>query len=77
VIAGRHGLRGTDRHGTSDQPNQPVPDDSAGQTLEVTGLDHLVLTVGDKDETIDFYQRVLGLRPVTSAPGRRALASLV
>jgi catechol 2,3-dioxygenase-like lactoylglutathione lyase family enzyme len=30
--------------------------------------------VTDLDQTIAFYQRVLGMRPVTFGPGRRALA---
>jgi catechol 2,3-dioxygenase-like lactoylglutathione lyase family enzyme len=39
----------------------------------ITGLDHLVLTVADLERTADFYQRVLGMRPVTFGGGRRAL----
>jgi catechol 2,3-dioxygenase-like lactoylglutathione lyase family enzyme len=42
--------------------------------VTITGLDHLVLTVADLDRTIAFYQRVLGMRPVTFGQGRRALA---
>lgn len=47
----------------------------AGQSPPVTisHLDHLVLTVADVDRTTRFYQRVLGMRPVTFAGGRRAL----
>jgi catechol 2,3-dioxygenase-like lactoylglutathione lyase family enzyme len=41
--------------------------------ITVTGLDHLVLTVTDPDQTAGFYQRVLGMRPVTFGTGRRAL----
>jgi catechol 2,3-dioxygenase-like lactoylglutathione lyase family enzyme len=41
--------------------------------VTITGLDHLVLTVADLDQTTDFYQRVLGMRPVTFGTGRRAL----
>ena len=37
-------------------------------------LDHLVLTVADVDVTVDFYQRVLGMEPVSFKGGRRALA---
>lgn len=37
-------------------------------------LDHLVLTVADVEATCSFYQRVLGMRPVTFGEGRRALA---
>jgi len=32
-----------------------------------------VLTVADLDETTAFYERVLGMRPVTFGAGRRAL----
>ncbi len=42
--------------------------------VTITGLDHLVLTVADLDRTIAFYQRVLGMQPVTFGQGRRALA---
>jgi catechol 2,3-dioxygenase-like lactoylglutathione lyase family enzyme len=45
----------------------PVP------PVAITGLDHLVLTVADIQETAGFYQRVLGMRPVTFGAGRRAL----
>ncbi len=45
---------------------QPVP-------VVITGLDHLVLTVADLDQASGFYQRVLGMRPVTFGAGRRAL----
>jgi catechol 2,3-dioxygenase-like lactoylglutathione lyase family enzyme len=41
--------------------------------VSITGLDHLVLTVTDLDQAEGFYQRVLGMRPVTSRTGRRAL----
>lgn len=36
-------------------------------------VDHLVLTVADIEQTIDFYVRVLGMVPVTFGAGRRAL----
>jgi len=36
-------------------------------------LDHLVLTVADVDATCAFYERVLGMTPVTFGAGRRAL----
>jgi catechol 2,3-dioxygenase-like lactoylglutathione lyase family enzyme len=39
----------------------------------ITGLDHLVLTVTDPDRAVSFYQRVLGMRPITFGAGRRAL----
>lgn len=37
-------------------------------------LDHLVLTVADIPRTLDFYQRVLGMRHETFCNGRHALA---
>ncbi|WP_372505591.1 VOC family protein [Streptomyces macrolidinus] len=42
--------------------------------VQITGIDHLVLTVASIERTLDFYQRVLGMRPVTFGEGRRALA---
>jgi catechol 2,3-dioxygenase-like lactoylglutathione lyase family enzyme len=44
-----------------------------GPPVAISRLDHLVLTVADLDETSGFYQRVLGMRPVTFGAGRRAL----
>lgn len=41
--------------------------------VTATSLDHLVLTVTDLDQTSGFYQRVLGMRPVTFGARRRAL----
>ncbi len=41
--------------------------------VTITGLDHLVLTVADVDQSIAFYQRVLGMQPVGFGQGRRAL----
>ena len=34
-------------------------------------IDHIVVTAWDVDRTIDFYQRVLGMEPITFAGGRR------
>jgi catechol 2,3-dioxygenase-like lactoylglutathione lyase family enzyme len=45
-----------------------------GAALHVRGIDHVVLTVRDVDRTIAFYERALGMRAVTFAEGRRALA---
>src|SRR5207244_7998014 len=42
--------------------------------VHLTGLDHLVLTVADLDRTVDFYARVLGMRPVVFEDGRRAVS---
>ena len=40
----------------------------------INGLDHLVLTVTDVEASVAFYERALGMTPVTFAGGRRALA---
>jgi catechol 2,3-dioxygenase-like lactoylglutathione lyase family enzyme len=40
----------------------------------IDGLDHLVLTVADVEASVAFYERALGMTPVTFAGGRRALA---
>jgi catechol 2,3-dioxygenase-like lactoylglutathione lyase family enzyme len=42
--------------------------------IDIDRIDHIVLTVQDIDRTIAFYERVLGMEPVTFAGGRRALA---
>lgn len=42
--------------------------------IEIDRLDHLVLTVASIDATVDFYGRVLGMKPVTFGEGRTALA---
>jgi len=42
--------------------------------MNIDRIDHLVMTVRDIDATCDFYARVLGMRVVTFAGGRRALA---
>lgn len=42
--------------------------------MKIDRLDHLVLTVGDIDATIDFYVHVLGMEAVSFGAGRRALA---
>lgn len=36
-------------------------------------LDHFVLTVASVDATVAFYERVLGMKSITFAGGRRAL----
>ena len=41
--------------------------------IEITGLDHLVLTVQDFGRTIAFYSDTLGMRAVTFGEGRVAL----
>jgi catechol 2,3-dioxygenase-like lactoylglutathione lyase family enzyme len=47
-------------------PQSPPP-------VTMSRLDHLVLTVADVDRSIAFYQRVLGMHPVTFGDGRHAL----
>ena len=42
--------------------------------IAIDRIDHLVLTVQDVERTLEFYQRVLGMEPITFAGGRRALA---
>jgi catechol 2,3-dioxygenase-like lactoylglutathione lyase family enzyme len=42
--------------------------------MNVDRIDHVVMTVRDLDATCDFYTRVLGMRVVTFAGGRKALA---
>ncbi len=42
--------------------------------MNISHLDHLVLTVDDLEATTDFYTRVLGMRAVTFGQGRQALA---
>ncbi|MFA0310136.1 glyoxalase [Vibrio splendidus] len=42
--------------------------------MEISHLDHLVLTVSDLQVTVDFYQRVLGMKPIEFGDGRFALS---
>ena len=42
--------------------------------MNIDRIDHVVMTVRDVDATCDFYARVLGMRVVTFAEGRKALA---
>src|SRR5829696_4834998 len=44
------------------------------RSMQIEGLDHLVLTVGDVGRTRDFYERVLGMEAVVFGEGRYALA---
>lgn len=41
--------------------------------MNISHLDHLVLTVADIETTVDFYTRVLGMQVVTFGEGRKAL----
>ena len=42
--------------------------------MNIDCIDHVVMTVRSVDATCAFYERVLGMQPVTFAGGRRALA---
>ncbi|MFM2607703.1 VOC family protein [Vibrio chagasii] len=42
--------------------------------MEVSHLDHIVLTVKNIEITVDFYQRVLGMKPIQFGEGRCALS---
>ena len=42
--------------------------------MKIERLDHWVLTVRDVDTTVAFYERVLGMQPITFGNGRSALA---
>jgi catechol 2,3-dioxygenase-like lactoylglutathione lyase family enzyme len=42
--------------------------------MQILRFDHIVLTVADIESTCRFYERVLGMRVVTFAGGRKALA---
>lgn len=41
--------------------------------MKVVGLDHLVLTVRSIPASVDYYERVLGMRAITFGAGRTAL----
>lgn len=41
--------------------------------MNITALDHLVLTVADIPRSVDFYTRVLGMEAITFGEGRKAL----
>ncbi len=43
-------------------------------SVRIDRIDHVVMTVPDVDATCDFYARVLGMRVVTFAGHRKALA---
>ena len=42
--------------------------------MRIDRLDHLVLTVADIRRTVMFYEKVLGMQPITFGEGRWALA---
>jgi catechol 2,3-dioxygenase-like lactoylglutathione lyase family enzyme len=41
--------------------------------MNISRLDHLVLTVADLDATVRFYTRILGMEELTFGAGRKAL----
>ena len=42
--------------------------------IAIDRIDHIVITAFDLERTIGFYERVLGMQPITFAGGRRGLA---
>ncbi|WP_298944860.1 VOC family protein [uncultured Campylobacter sp.] len=42
--------------------------------MRIASIDHIVLTVADLQRTLDFYVRVLGMREIDFANGRKAVA---
>ena len=42
--------------------------------MRLRRIDHVVMTVADLDRTTSFYERVLGMKAVTFAGGRRGLS---
>ncbi|MDT8865964.1 VOC family protein [Vibrio fluvialis] len=42
--------------------------------MQISHLDHWVLTVADIDATVAFYSEILGMTPVTFSEGRHALS---
>jgi catechol 2,3-dioxygenase-like lactoylglutathione lyase family enzyme len=42
--------------------------------MKIDRIDHVVLTCASVDQAVAFYRRVLGMKPVTFAGGRRGLA---
>jgi catechol 2,3-dioxygenase-like lactoylglutathione lyase family enzyme len=41
--------------------------------MKLTGLDHIVLCVADVEQTLAFYERVLGMEPREERPGKWSL----
>ena len=41
--------------------------------MKISRVDHFVLTVASVEATCEFYERVLGMKAITFAGGRRAL----
>ena len=42
--------------------------------MQIDRIDHIVITAFDIERTLDFYSRVMGMKPITFAGGRRGLA---
>lgn len=42
--------------------------------MRIRAIDHVVLTVRDLEQTLSFYERALGMTPMTFGDGRIALA---
>ena len=42
--------------------------------MQIDSIDHLVLTVADIEKTVEFYSRVLGMKPIEFGNDRTALA---
>ncbi|GAB2759505.1 VOC family protein [Salinifilum aidingensis] len=42
--------------------------------ISIDRVDHLVLTVADVDRAIEFYERMLGMTPVSFPEGRRGVS---
>jgi len=43
------------------------------QSIKVSGIEHIVLTVKNIEESLKFYNQVLGMEIITSGEGRKAL----
>lgn len=41
--------------------------------IKISHIDHLVLTVADISATVDFYEKILGMRAISFGSGRIAL----
>ncbi len=42
--------------------------------ISIDGVDHVVVTVADVDRAVQFYEQILGMRPVTFPGDRRAMS---
>ena len=61
------------RNACHDEPGL-TSDPESSVAFAIDRIDHVVLTVRDIEATCAFYARVLGMRVVTFAGGRKALA---